>query len=134
VATPNDRDRQARIRLIFLGIWTAGVLLLAAISLSPPFLPIYKHLGHGIFLDNVLHFLVFAGMAGLAPFAFGRFTYTGALVILLLLAFVLEGVQFFIPDHRADAVDFIAGVTGVAAGAGIGLVLKRISFGRITGA
>jgi VanZ family protein len=130
--TSNDRDQQARLRLTFLGLWTAGVLVLAAISLSPPFLPIYTHLGYGLFLDNVLHFLVFAAMAALTPYAFGRITMPGALCILLLLAFVLEGVQFFIPDHRADAVDFVAGVLGVIAGSAAGLLLKRLGERRMS--
>lgn len=123
--TPSDREEQGRSRLTFLGVWTAGVLALAAISLAPPFLPIYSYLGYGLYMDNVLHFLVFAGMAGLTPFAFGRVAFGGAVAILFMLAFVLEGMQFFIPGHRADAVDFTADVLGLAAGAAVGLLARH---------
>lgn len=129
--TPSENDLQARVRLVLLGVWTAGVLILAAISLAPPFLPIYAYLGYGLFLDNLLHFLVFAGMAGMSPFAFGRVAFGGALVILLLLAFVLEGLQFFIPGHRADAVDFLADVAGLTLGSLVGVLAKRVSDSRM---
>lgn len=129
MTTPSEDDSQTRPRLLFLGLWTGGVLALAAISLAPPFLPIYRYLGYGLFLDNILHFLFFAGMAAMAPFAFGRYAFTGALIVLLLLAFVLEGLQFFIPSHKADPVDFFAGVAGLAVGGAIGLLIKRISAG-----
>jgi hypothetical protein len=127
VETPNDREDQGRSRLAFLGVWTAGVLALAAISLAPPFLPIYAYLGYGLYMDNVLHFLVFAGMATLTPFAFGRVAFSGAVAILFMLAFVLEGMQFFIPGHRADPVDFTADVLGLAAGAALGLLIRRLA-------
>jgi len=124
--TSNEPDEQNRSRLAFLGVWTAGVLVLAAISLAPPFLPIYAYLGYGLFLDNVLHFLVFAGMAALTPFAFGRVGLGGALIMLLVLAFVLEGMQLFIPGHKADAVDFTADVLGLGVGVCLGLILKQM--------
>lgn len=128
MTTPDDSRPKSRLGPALLGVWTAGVLILATITLAPPFLPIYVYLGHGLFLDNILHFLVFACTAALTPFTFEKAAvYSFALAVLLLLAFVLEGLQFFIPGHRADAVDFIAGAIGLALGAAAGILAKRVS-------
>jgi VanZ family protein len=106
-----------------------GILALGVISLAPPFLPLYRPIGFGFYLDNALHFLFFAGLGAVTALAFDGQGLLKAAAGLFTLGLVLELVQLYIPDHRADVVDFAANVAGMAFGIGLALLAKRLFVG-----
>jgi VanZ family protein len=103
-----------------------GILALGVISLAPPFLPLYRPIGFGFYLDNALHFLFFAGLGAVTALAFDGQGLLKAAAGLFTLGLVLELVQLYIPDHRADVVDFAANFAGMAFGIGLALLAKRL--------
>lgn len=111
-----------------LRLWGGGVLLLVllyvAIDLHLP----AREVVPGIPLDVALHFFCFAGLAAMAPLAFGRAgDALAAILFLLALGMFLEITQYYLPHRFFSLYDAGANVLGLAAGAVPGFILLALS-------
>lgn len=91
-----------------LGRWLIALLLIGLLTvgtLSPNIGLSY----HG--MDKLLHWAAFCfiGIALLGPLSFKKLW---TLAILIILAFVLEGGQIFVPGRQAGFADFAANISG----------------------
>ena len=111
-----------------LRLWGGGVLLLVllyvAIDLHLP----SREVVPGIPLDVALHFTCFAGLAAMAPLAFGRAgSALAAILFLLALGMFLEITQYYLPHRFFSLYDAGANVLGLAAGAVPGFLLRLLA-------
>lgn len=112
---PVARRRSIRlsITLLLLGYWLA--LFVATHNPLHDVIPIAG-------ADKLIHALAYAGLAYLLAAVaslFGRFSWRGYLLVLLLIAgygVVDEAVQTLIPGRTADALDWLADMVGCLLG------------------
>lgn len=109
----------------FFALFVVGVAFLVLVSLFSEFMPPYRRLWGSVSLDNVLHFLAFAMLSGVAPLAFrSRARAFGALFVLFLLGFTLEFWQLYLPGRRCELFDALANALGICVGGGLGFWLR----------
>ncbi len=111
-----------------LRLWGGGVLLLVLLYVAIDLRLPAREVVSGVPLDVALHFTCFAGLAAMAPLAFGRAgNALAALLFLLALGMFLEITQYYLPHRFFSLYDAGANVLGLAAGAVPGFILFAFS-------
>ncbi|BBD09002.1 VanZ family protein [Desulfovibrio ferrophilus] len=124
----NDQQSRRIVRLFF-ALFAVGILFLVFVSLFSDFMPPYRRLFWRVSLDNVLHFIAFALLGGVAPLAFRHSAKAfGALFVLMLLGFSLEFWQLYLPNRRCELIDASANVLGIVVGGGLGFWVRTLLF------
>jgi VanZ family protein len=117
-------------RYLILGFWLY-VVVLAILNLKPGN-PEAPETGEFLFLrrdyfHHILAYMVLSGWYGICMVVsrpvFRRRPLLNGAFLLLGLAVILEGLQFFIPHRRFNWYDLLANASGVA----IGLVLAAVT-------
>lgn len=111
-----------------LRLWGGGVLLLVLLYVVVDLRLPAREIAAGIPLDAALHFACFAGLAAMAPLAFGRAgDALAAVLFLLALGLFLEITQYYLPHRVFSLYDAGANVLGLAAGAIPGFLLYALA-------
>lgn len=126
---PHERVGLDKRTVFFFALFVGGIGVLILLSLFSEFMPPYRRIYGSVSLDNILHFLAFAMLSGVAPLAFrSRARAFGALFLLFLLGFSLEFWQLYLPGRRCELFDALANAFGIFAGGGLGFWLRSKLF------
>ena len=103
-------------------MWVIFLSVVILISVQPFYTPSGQN-----HLDKLLHFIGYAGISVLPPIFFKvkRKVYYSEFII-LITAFLTEGVQYFMPTRTASIGDIAANITGIAAGILAGVIIKKL--------
>ncbi|WP_461208954.1 VanZ family protein [Desulfocurvus sp. DL9XJH121] len=116
---------EEKLPRLFFALFAVGICCLVFLSLFSEFMPPYRRLYHAVSLDNVLHFLAFAMLSGVAPLAFrSRSKAFGSLFVLFLLGFTLEFWQLYLPNRRCELFDALANAMGICVGGFMGFWVR----------
>ncbi|MEW5774126.1 MAG: VanZ family protein [Thermodesulfobacteriota bacterium] len=111
-----------------LRLWGGGVLLLVLLYVAIDLRLPTRDVAPGVPLDAALHLACFAGLAVVAPLAFGRAgSALASILFLLALGMFLEITQYYLPHRVFSLYDAGANVLGLAAGAAPGFALRVVA-------
>jgi hypothetical protein len=116
-------DRLHRLAFYLWLAWLAAVIIGTLLPAdSKPLL----ELGRLEINDKVQHFSAYVLLGLLPQIAFRRRGGLVAALLMILLAFILEGLQFFVPDRTPDVLDGLSGSGGVVCGLILGLISRFV--------
>ena len=99
------------MRRLIISFYILYVLIITYLSLTP-----IEHKGPVVIWDKVAHFTAYLLLAMFVKKVHIRFSYFSCLLICFSYSFVIECIQYFIPNRQFDVLDMLANLLGAVLG------------------
>ncbi len=113
------------MRKLIICFYVLYVFIITYFSLTP-----IEHKGSVIIWDKVAHFTAYLFLAMFVRRVHIRFSYLTCVITCLSYSFVIECIQYFIPNRQFELLDMLANLLGAILGVVIYYLIIEKCFGK----